>query len=1174
MKIDDLTNEQKNAVYANGSVLVAAAAGSGKTAVLVERILRILTNTEKIVNAENLLVVTFTNSAAAEMRARIEKRLNEECLNNPENTNLQLQKIRIKNAKICTIDSFCIDLVKNNFNELNLDSNIKIVTEEDVADIKNSVLSELIDKNLAENFEEFNVLLQSLDNGFGITDFKNSVYNLYNKCKSMAFDINWLNDSEQKLNCDFTESEYYNYLFDYVKKIADENILKLNKILTEINESVLDSKTNSKNPEIVLNLKNFLEDLKNLKLSAEEKNWDSVFNFVSNFNTVKGTYKGDDNLKSVINQFRTTIKKAIEQLQKPFYNLLETVANDYKFCNKYAICLIKFVKEFIVSFECELVQKNCMTFNMAEHFALNLLCEFKNNKIYLKPLAKEISNLYYEVLVDEFQDTNNLQDTIFQVLTNEGKNLFMVGDMKQSIYGFRNANPDIFLSKKESFYNYDGKNFPAKIILDANFRSRKGICQFINFLFEKIISKETAGFVYDNSERLLPLAKFPEINEPDTDILLIDSLNDKEKSKDCEINHIIQYIKENVGKKIIKQSENELRKAEYKDFTILLRSANIEGQTYYKKMQEAGIPVNFNSSEFENSTEVLTVISILKALNSANDGISLFTTLTSPVFNFSYDEIADISAKYKCGSLIGSIILASNDLDYKYNLRCVDFVNSYKMLKKIMITKPLSEFLMYLYEQYSIPEKFSAIGNGENRKNNLMHLVKLSENFGDESQFGTLDFINYFEKISASGGFKNILGSAKNDGVKIMSIHASKGLQFPICILAQCSKKFNSEDLKNALTVSDYMGVSLSVKSNEKKLKISPASKFAINFELKKKMLQEEMRLLYVALTRAQDKLVVSIECNNLSKKIDTHVANIGLLNSSSEINNIFEFSVLNANSYSEWILTALLFHPYAKEFREKFNLQSLPISSKYAYPINVIFSKLSNKSQDIVEKNIKPEQKINLENIKRIKEKLSWKYLYEGDIGIKAKSSVTEILNEGEEEFSFVKRPEAMYKNGISPTEKGQITHKILELIDFNTAKNDLNSELNRLIEWEYLTEYEVKGADFETIEKFLNSNLCSRILNSGFVKKEEKFIFKYSNKEKNINSLIVQGCADLVFKENGKLVIVDFKTSRLNLKKEFSEKYKEQLEIYAKALSEIYNTDVSEKIIYSLYLNEEILV
>lgn len=1166
MKFEDLTLPQQNAVKAEGSILVAAAAGSGKTAVLVERVLRLLSDTKKIINAENLLVVTFTNSAAAEMRGRIEKRINEECLLNPNNKHLQLQKLRIKNAKICTINSFCIDLVKNYFNELNLDPDIKITTEEDALDIREEVLSTLIEKNLKENTDEFDVLLQALDNGFGIKDFRDYVYKLYSKSKSMPFSSVWLDNCKNMYDCKFSDSEYFKILLNYAKKTANECIIKLNQAITEIKEDeIIDIACSG----LFFDIINSFEDLIDY---CNEEDWDRIVDFINNFKfeAFGNKLRKSENVvvKTMLSEYRSSIIASVENLGKAFYDYLEKVSDDMRFCGKYTNNLVDFVKEFGRIYEQKLVENNLMTFSMAEHFALNLLCEIKDGETEFKPLAKELSSIYSEVLVDEFQDVNNLQDFLFYALSDGGKNLFMVGDVKQSIYGFRNANPDNFLKKKESFYDYDEKNFPAKVILDANFRSRKGICNFINFLFEKIMSSETAGFVYDDKESLTPLAEFPNREEVDTDILLIDSSSADENRKDVEIKHIIQYIKSNVGKKIIRENKDNLRKAEYNDFAILLRSANQEGRFYFEALREAKIPVNFNQNEFESSAEILTVMSILKAFNNPNDNVSMLATITSPVFNFSFDDVASVRAKYKSTTLIGSLILAANDK----NKKCEKFLVDYRSLKKFLITKPISEFLMYLYNKYSIPEIFSATENGDTRKSNLMYLIKLSESFGDANDFGVSAFIRYFDKMCKSGGFKEVSGNSDGDGVKIMSIHGSKGLQFPICILAQASKNFNFDDLRKTISISDNLGVALTIKNSEKKLSVTPVSKFAINLELKKKILQEEMRLLYVALTRAEDKLVVSIELKDLFKKISALSCEIGFFGSMLNSNELPESAVLNANSYSDLILSSLIFHPDAKELCKKVGIENLITDSSFISPINVIFSELFESV--VVNKFIDKNISINFENIKRIKDKLSWKYPYQNILKSRAKAGVSEIIREDSSEFQYVRRPESMYNKGLTPTEKGNITHKVLELIDFKTAKNNLDMEINRLYEWEYLSDEELKGIDLEKISKFLNSSLCERILKSDFVKKEEKFIFKYSSAEDGIEDLIVQGCADLIFKENDKLIIVDFKTSRLDTKEEFKKNYQKQLDIYALALSEVYNVEVSEKIIYSLYLDKEVVI
>lgn len=1159
-----LTDEQQNAVDANGTVLIAAAAGSGKTAVLVERIIRLLSDTEKIINADNLLVVTFTNAAAAEMRCRIEKRINEECLKYPKNRHLQMQKLRIKSANICTIDSFCINLVKNNFQQLGLQSDIRVVTEEDTAAIRESAFSEVTEKKFAEYPEEFNLLTQSLDSGFGIRDFKEFVFSIYNKSKSMPFDKQWLADCKYKSTVPFEKSQHCEDLFLIAEKIADDCINTINQSLCEIEA---DEIINSACFDLFNSVKSQLSELSDC---VYNRDWDGIVAVLNcfSFEAFGRKIQKSDSLtvKMLIAKHREIINKNIKKLSGYFYSDFDTVCKEADFCGRYTALLIDFVGEFSEIYEKKLVDDNSMTFNMAEHFALNLLCENKDGKNTYKPLAKEMSDIFAEVLVDEFQDVNSLQDTLFKALSNDGEKLFMVGDVKQSIYGFRNANPDIFLNKKNEFYDYDKKHFPAKIILDANFRSRSGICNFTNFLFEKIMSKQSADIEYDLSEQLRPLAQFPKTEEPDTDVLLIDVSNSDLKERETEAQHIASYIDGLTGKKILRAEDGTLREVTYDDFAVLLRSANTHGQTFAKVFSEYNIPFSFNCNEFAESSEVLTVISVLKAINSPSDSISMLAAAYSPVFNMSLDDIANIRAENRAKTLYGSLTLGAKNNDKK----CIGFLNEFRELKRMIITMPLPEFLMYLYKKYALPEIFSAMQNGNVRKNNLLQLAELSRGFGDDNNFGVSSFLRYFDSMRESNGFKNIAGKSDGQGVKIMSIHASKGLQFPICIIAGCSKRFNEDDFKKAVAVSDKDGIAVSIKSNEKKLVINPTTKLAINYKLRKRMLQEEMRLLYVALTRAEERLVLSITSGNIIKKFCDRVSEIGSPDSVMVDGHLPAICVESASSYADWILSSLIFHPSSKELCNKAGLNFIPCDSSYIEPVNISFSELTEPETAVADNDV---AEVNLENVERIKQRFSWQYPYSKYINNRAKIGVSELISrENERDFDFQKRPQVMYKNGLTSAEKGTLMHKVLELLDFKRAREDLTAELKRLTEWEYITEKECECIDVGGIGKFLNSKLCADIINSDFVKKEDKFIFKQKSFEDDDDGIIVQGCADLIFKNKNGLSVVDFKTTKFSDDEQFVKAYGEQLKVYADALSEVYGLPVTEKIIYSIFTSRAI--
>lgn len=1163
----NLTDSQKNAVNSDGTVLVAAAAGSGKTAVIVERVMRLLSDPKRNISADNLLIVTFTNAAAAELRYRIEKRINAECIEHPENKFLRVQKIKIRNAKICTIDSFCIELVRNNFQKLGVSPNIKIVTEESVASIKDTVVSNLVEKYFFQHKNTFSELVHSLDGGMGISSFKDSVYSLYKKSRSLPSPQNWLNGAKDLYNDEFKNSVFYKNLFLFSLKEIDALITKIDQALVDMNE---DLETKLKCEDIFISAS---ESLKKIKEALLNENWNDTvlalnsFEFIAFGNLVRASNNSE--LKQVLGTYREYILNSIKELKKYFDSDFDTAKEINIKTGKLVSLLVDFTDEFGKLFEQELVINDSMTFSMAEHFALKLLCDFSKHPLEISPLAKDLSNIYKEVLVDEFQDVNDLQDSLFYALSDCGKNLFTVGDVKQSIYGFRYANPDNFLDKKDKYSNYDGKTYPAKIILDANFRSRKEICNFINFLFKKIMSKEAAEIEYNFEEILSPNAKFCENNSAKNEVYLLEN-SSVEKDDVFEIMCTAEYIKNTVGKKILQDENGNLREVTYDDFAILLRSANTVGEKYAKIFSRYGIPVSFSVNTFENSSEVLSVISVLKTIDNPRNSIALLSTLNGPVFNISMNDIASIRAKFKNKTLFGSVTAAANCGNRIFS----DFLKEFKVLKRLSVTMSVADFIMYLYKKYSVSEIFGALPGGESRQSNLLNLVKVANSFNSDNIGGLSSFLRFFDKMSESGGFKQISNNSTDPkGVKIMTIHSSKGLQFPICIVGMCAKHFSNEDTKNQLSACEKFGIGLKLKNAKMKIKVSSLSRKMVDLEIKRKTFREEMRLLYVAATRAEEKLVFFSTYGNLSKKVSDIACNIGpkLFNGF-----IPSDSVLSCKSYADWLISALLFHPKCSEiFYNEFGINRVCDYGDFSsVPIELIIKKsvIEPETQGSTErKNLE----VDLENVKKIAENLSWNYKYSAVLDNRAKISVTELLKEeSDKDYNFSARPECLYSGGLTPTEKGELAHKVLELIDYSKAKENLEDEILRLTEWEYISKDEVKNLNIKSIKEFLNSDLCNRILQSCFVRREQKFITKIFDSQNQYEGLIVQGCADLIFEEGDNLIIVDFKTTIFNTDDEFVSTYKKQLDLYADALSEIYEKPVKEKIIYSLYLNRQINV
>ncbi|MDD4699222.1 MAG: helicase-exonuclease AddAB subunit AddA [Oscillospiraceae bacterium] len=1166
------TKQQQDAIDAKGTVLVSAAAGSGKTAVLVERVIKLLTRAVDPVDADKLLIVTFTNAAAAEMRTRIEKRLDEECDKNPKNRRLLRQQLMLQSAKICTIDSFCIELVRDNFYVLEVQPDFKIIDPGTANPLKLEIASDVITSNYANKDKIFLDLAASLNADYGDSFFVNTILRIYENSCCMPFPEKWLVDvANMYQNADLPDTNIWAQLaFSYAKDI-------LSGAADELSTAIRDMSGNEIAETVCKDLfKQTSEQIVEALHSVDNCDWNKLYEFCWNFKMpafgVKIKKMQDEALKDLLKSVRENVNMTIENLAKLFFEEWDTISSLQNASAKIVSKLADMVLEFSNVFKAELKNRNMLTFDMVEHLALSLLCRISDDGT-VEPTehANEICKSYYEVLVDEYQDTNNLQDALFYALSDGGKHLFMVGDVKQSIYGFRHANPENFLARKESYPPYNGEISPSKIILGANFRSRTEVCDYINFFFGRMMQKATGTLDYNDEEKLIPSAAFPENEVQAVETHFVD-INDGEDSRAAQEGiYIAQYIKSVMEKEPFlrdKLNPTSLRKARYSDFTILLRSLSARAPDYVSELRKRGIPTVYDSGDFYETVEIMTVISLLKTIDNPTRDVPLLSCMSSVVFGFSFDEIATIRAKNKAATILASVTLAANS----GNSGCKLFLDTLKEYRNMASTMPIGRLLSEIYKRTAIPEMMSVLEEGDRRRANLQSLQNYADEYEQYDNAGLSGFLRYLDRLYDSGNIKSGGVPSGNDAVRLMSIHASKGLQFPICIIAGISNKFNNSDSISSILISEKFGIGMKYTDSESDTKYNTLSRQAISIDSQRHNIAEELRLLYVAMTRAEEKLVMVVSHKNLEKVIKNRAAKLGSNTLSTGI--VSPAEVLSAGSYSDWIITSSLLHPNAKELCEFANINPSPLIGEFGN-IKIVIGKTETDCAETEQVDIKAEAETQI--VQMISDRLSFQYKYKELCNISAKATVTEMLNEEDDaSFRFMCRPECMSKSGLTPSERGTAAHRFMQFVDFENAKLGVQSEIDRLIEWEYLSEREAAALDVNALKQFFKSELCSRIEKSNMKKREQNFLCEMPAipDKPNGEQIIVQGCVDCVFAEDDGLVVVDFKTSRLKTDQEFRDKYVKQLQIYSKAMSETYNLPIKEQIIYSLYLNKSISI
>ncbi|MBO5210862.1 MAG: helicase-exonuclease AddAB subunit AddA [Clostridia bacterium] len=1162
------TPNQSLAINRQGNILVSAAAGSGKTAVLVERVIKLLTDDSRNINADELLIVTFTNAAAAEMRSRIEKRIDEECRNHPNSSALLRQKHLLSSAKICTIDSFCIDLVRENFDKLGISPDFKIGENAVLNQINEAVVYGIINRYIESKNKTFSDLVDIVGGEYDERKLAELLLSAYEYSRQLPVPEKWYDSITVAYNNGnfTTENIWYNYAFSKAGALVTE--------MRDISVNIIDAITAV--PELadhyLPTLSLLCDNIDTLLTAVQSNDWDTFYNAVNCFILPKlptakkgmGVYRVCKVLKDAFKLFK---EKTLPTLSKLFYADFGFINSQFKKLCPCVELFVSILKELDTSIFNEYNKQNTFTFHNIEHLALKLLCKEEYGKIVVSEDGKDLLDQYKEVMVDEYQDTNDLQDRLFFVLSNFEKKLFVVGDVKQSIYAFRGANPINFLNKKERYISVDEANetMAQKIILANNFRTKAEVCDFINYFFEMFMTEKTGRIKYDVEERLIPTATYPETNTPSVNYSIINVGESKENAWVLEARQIANYIREVMAEgEVIRKDDKTLRCAKYGDFTILLRALT-NAPIIINELKTQGIPVDICLDSFTENSEISTMLSLLRVIDNPDSDIELLTLLFSPIFSFSCDDLAVIRADKKDGSLYSAIINASN----KGNLKAKSFIDRIQNYRLYAVTLKLPDLITRLLIETELLNIISAFPDGARRKNNLILLVEIAQQYTQNGKVGLTRFIEF---VNRSSDVAKTTATGSN-AVKIMTIHGSKGLQFPVCILAGTDTRFNDEDSKHSACYSIGYGLGFKYFDEELKKPLSTISREVIIDSTKSVSIQDELRLLYVALTRTQDKLLIVSSFKNFEKTLEKHKNRLIMHNC--EISGSF---FQKTNSFADWLIPSLLLHPNGETIREAGDMIML-YDSNSKVKIDIIDGvNLTGEKTTISNKHFKANDDI----VSKIIERTNYEYPFKEISNMRSKTSVSLLANKAEsDKFAFSQRPSFMSADNMTATDRGTAIHRVMQYFDF-TKYNDIDAEIERLYEWQYISKNEYNSLDKAALKRFFESDIFTRIKNAKLVKREMQFLTEVSatvidptldNKFSNEN-IIIQGAVDLCFIEDDGVVILDFKTDRTDNPEALANAYGQQLEIYALAAEKIFKMPVKEKVIYSFSLSKTVKI
>ena len=1220
------TQEQQKVIdLRNRNILVSAAAGSGKTAVLVERIITMLTKDEPPVDVDRLLIVTFTEAAAAEMKERIRLAIEKKLMEYPDNEHLKQQATLIHNAQITTIHSFCLSVIRDHFHAIDIDPGFRIGEEGELKLLRHDVLEEVLEEKYQEGNKRFLDFASGYSTGRNDKKIEDLILKIYEFSRSYPDSDAWL-DSCVKA-----------YEIEDLEAFEESNVIK--KILQDVQKNLEDAKALVEFAmQTALSIDGpaayeaalekdliVIEDLQSARTYRQQS---------EAFANVKWARLPVNKDKTVSEEKITQVKKLREMVKgvvkniaaQYFYETPEAMIEDMNLCAPAMEELADLVRLFGSRFEEKKRSQNMIDFSDMEQYALRILTQKTEKGFVPSPVALEYQKQYQEIMIDEYQDSNLIQEAILTSVSTcrSGRyNIFMVGDVKQSIYRFRLSKPELFLEK---FYTYNiEESQTQRIDLHKNFRSRKEVLESVNAIFGRIMTEKLGGIVYDDQAALYPGAEYPENENLNTEIYLIDSDLDRVKEryqleenennaeelskiaseKELEARAIAMRIRELLRtQKVTDKATGELRNAKYSDIVILTRSVKGFADVFTEVLNREGIPTYAGTSEgYFQTQEIGVLLDYLRTLDNRRQDIPLTAVLTSPFCGLDAEELAKIKCFYPELPFYEAVVRYREDDEERKNEKdevirtkisaCLEQMDAFR---RIVPFTPMHELLWKILEDTGYGDYVAAMPGGQQRKANLEMLIEKARAYESTSYKGLFHFVRYIEqlqKYDVDYGEASI-EDEHADTVRVMTIHKSKGLEFPIVIVAGMGKRFNMQDARSAVALHAGMGVGLDAIDLRLRTKSPSIVKKVIQKEEVLESLGEELRVLYVALTRAKEKLIITGTLPRPEEKLEESRM---LQRSNQKELSFGELS--HAGTYWDWILPAVLGCG-----------EDVPLEVNILHFEDIVKEGLKEETKGVISRSLleqwdtdrvyEPEMHTVME------EQFGFHYPYEKSSTRKLKFTVTELkkrayeiamdhsLEEEAQEELLYEEPEVtpliptfmQKEEGLTGAPRGTAYHRIMELLAFEGPEPD---SIEAVAEWidgmaasgkiEKEAAECVKAYDIFRFLETSSGKRMKKAAKSQKLWKEQPFVLGIDAKElypeeEDGELILVQGIIDAYFEEEDGLVVLDYKTDRVRKAEELVEKYQEQLRYYAKALEQMTGKKVKEKIIYAFSLGKEIRI
>lgn len=1257
------TTEQQQVIdLRNRNILVSAAAGSGKTAVLVERIVKIITDKNHPVDIDHLLIVTFTNAAAAEMRERIGNAIEKALDEQPGDEHLLRQLTLIHNAQITTIDSFCLYVVRNHFHEIDLEPNFRIGDEGELKLLREDVLGKVLEQNYEEPSEAFSDFVEGYASGRTDAALNEMILQLYEFSRSYPWPEKWLDsfvgiyriENREELD----RAEWLAPLTQNIRFVLKdcEQLLKQALAVTQQDDGpdMYEKAVRSdlEKYESLSKLTSFCE----LSVALSDIKYDRLA-------SSRG-FEGDPDKLELVKSLREQAKDVVKKLCKQyFFCSPEMMIEQLERTEPMLEEVVRLTKQFADEFAAAKRRKNLVDFHDVEHFALQILVDEETEKA--KKTAEEFRDTFEEIMIDEYQDSNEVQETLLRSISREERgenNIFMVGDVKQSIYRFRLARPELFMKKYDSYSLEESTT--QRIDLHKNFRSREEVLTCTNDIFYKIMARSLGNVEYDAEAALYPGASYPVSADFIPEILLADSndelLEDTELTdkKTLEAKIVAEEIKHLMKtQQVTDKAAGTLRAAHYSDIVILLRSLSGWADSLVEVLNGNGIPAHtVSSTGYFSTVEVQTVLSMLRLLDNPRQDIPMAAVLRSPMAGLTDEELAvlrledgsvpfheavlelaeglyeedgqkeisdseaDSEADQKQGRNADG--KKEDDIETTAHRKLLKFYKKYRQLRQLVPDTPIHELIEIILRETGYGHYVAAMPAGSRRTANLNMLLEKAAAYEKTSYKGLFHFVRYIDelqKYDVDFGEADMVGE-NEDVVRIMSIHKSKGLEFPIVIVSGMGKNFNKQDTRSKMVLHPELGIGLDYMDGKKRIKSPTIAKKAIAKQIELENLGEELRVLYVALTRAKEKLILTGTLKDAAEKLEFYRQQANL--SKAADRPLSYLTREGASGYLDWILPAVL------SYGDKYPVRIVEAAE-------LVLDEVENQleqNEDLTER-IEEIEAADTQLVGQLKQRFSQRYPYQVDVLRKNKYSVSELKHramrerfEAEQEETvpafleepvtptiplFIQREESVEQETANRGAlRGTAVHRVMECYDFASEKS-VQEQMEAMEKEEKITADMRALVKEQTVADFVSSETGKRMAlaqRGGALYREKPFVMGFTEEElenygfgvgSNTDSCeniyektdseqekeeqkkvrheedltLIQGIIDVFWIEKDGIVLLDYKTDRVQQAKELIDRYETQLKLYADALERVFaarKLKVKEILIYSFSLEQ----